>query len=116
MAQSTEPLGELINPLQFFLRMEEHMSEDAVPQGRTPGSAEVVQGSQLRVGMMGALDELTPKHREILFLRYYRDLSYAEIAAVLDIRLGTVMSRLSRARTNLSRVLGPEHPLAAEAS
>jgi acetolactate synthase-like protein len=30
VAQSTEPLGELINPLQFFLRMEEHMSDDAV--------------------------------------------------------------------------------------
>ena len=39
--------------------------------------------------------------REIVVLRDYRDLSYAEIAEVLDVPLGTVMSRLHRARTKL---------------
>lgn len=44
------------------------------------------------------LAHLTPAHRQILQLRYWQDLSYAEIADVLQVRMGTVMSRLSRAR------------------
>ena len=44
-------------------------------------------------------------------LRYYDDLSYAEIASVLDIKLGTVMSRLSRARSRLLTEMGEDHVL-----
>jgi RNA polymerase sigma-70 factor (ECF subfamily) len=62
------------------------------------------------------MDRLTPEHREILMLRYYGDLSYSEIAERLDIKLGTVMSRLSRARSRLTEVVGPDHPLAAVAA
>jgi RNA polymerase sigma-70 factor (ECF subfamily) len=58
--------------------------------------------------MMATLDKLGEDHREILILRYYDELSYTEIAQVLDIKLGTVMSRLSRARTRLLEVLPPE--------
>lgn len=49
---------------------------------------------------------LSEDHRAILLLRYYEDLSYNEIAARLDIKMGTVMSRLSRARDRLEEVLG----------
>lgn len=49
---------------------------------------------------------MTDDHKEILLLRYYDDLSYAEIADVLDIKLGTVMSRLSRARARLLADMG----------
>jgi RNA polymerase sigma-70 factor (ECF subfamily) len=52
-----------------------------------------------------AMDRLTQDHKEILMLRYYSDLSYVEIADVLGIKLGTVMSRLSRAKTRLMEVL-----------
>lgn len=45
-----------------------------------------------------ALRELPVEHREILLLREVEDLSYAEIAAILDIAEGTVKSRLARAR------------------
>ncbi len=58
-----------------------------------------------------ALGRLTEDHRTILRLRYYEDLSYAEIAGVLSLKLGTVMSRLSRARDRLLEVLGPEREL-----
>jgi RNA polymerase sigma-70 factor (ECF subfamily) len=46
-------------------------------------------------------------------LRYYDDLSYAEIAEVLEIKLGTVMSRLSRARCRLQEVIDGAPTVAA---
>jgi RNA polymerase sigma-70 factor (ECF subfamily) len=55
--------------------------------------------------VMIAMERLTEDHREILTLRYYSDLSYVEIAEVLDVKLGTVMSRLSRAKSRLVEVL-----------
>ncbi len=51
-----------------------------------------------------AIRELPVEFREIILLREYEDLSYLEIASVLDCPVGTVMSRLGRARGKL-RVL-----------
>ena len=51
------------------------------------------------------MERLTPDHREILALRYYSDLTYEEISESLGIRLGTVMSRLSRAKGRLLEAL-----------
>jgi RNA polymerase sigma-70 factor (ECF subfamily) len=51
-----------------------------------------------------AIQELPVDFREIILLREYEDLSYHEIASVLDCPVGTVMSRLGRARAKL-RVL-----------
>ena len=50
-----------------------------------------------------ALDELTPNHRSILLLREVEGLAYAEIARILRIPRGTVMSRLHHARNNLQK-------------
>jgi RNA polymerase sigma-70 factor (ECF subfamily) len=55
--------------------------------------------------ILAAIDRLSEDHREILMLRYYSDLSYAEISDTLGIKLGTVMSRLSRARGQLVEAL-----------
>jgi len=55
-----------------------------------------------------AILSLTEANRAILVLREYGGLSYAEIAAVLDIPSGTVMSRLNYARTRLREILTPE--------
>lgn len=89
-------------------------SEEAAPQLPPTTASQHVQDNQVRDEMLGALEHLTPAHREILLLRYYDDLSYNEIAEVLQVKLGTVMSRLSRARSRLADVLGPDHPLVAE--
>jgi len=52
----------------------------------------------------GALRELVPEYREVFLLREIEGLSYKEIAEVAGVPIGTVMSRLSRARAQL-RVL-----------
>jgi len=50
------------------------------------------------------IQELPAEFREIILLREQEDLTYLELASVLDCPVGTVMSRLGRARTKL-RVL-----------
>lgn len=59
-----------------------------------------------------ALDELPAEFREVLVLRELEELSYREIADVVGIPPGTVMSRLCRARRKLQAVLAK--PLAKE--
>ncbi len=53
----------------------------------------------------GAIGALPLEFREVLVLRELEELSYKEIAAVIDVPLGTVMSRLARARERLHRDL-----------
>lgn len=48
-----------------------------------------------------AMEQLSPDYREVLVLREMEGLSYKEIAAVVQVPLGTVMSRLARARERL---------------
>ena len=54
------------------------------------------------------LEQLPQKHREILLLRHFEELDYAQMAAVLQIPIGTVMSRLFHARQKL-RALMEDH-------
>ncbi len=56
-------------------------------------------------GIRRALQTLPPAHRQILVLRDYLDLGYAEIGVVLDVPPGTVMSRLHRARNAMREAL-----------
>jgi RNA polymerase sigma-70 factor (ECF subfamily) len=58
-----------------------------------------------REELHAAVAELPLEFREVVVLRELEDLSYKEIAAVLDIPLGTVMSRLTRARARLQQTL-----------
>jgi RNA polymerase sigma-70 factor (ECF subfamily) len=69
-----------------------------------PGKKAVTQELVERVEV--AMGELSSAHREILTLRNVRDLSYEEIAALLNLSLGTVKSRIARAREALKQVLG----------
>lgn len=61
--------------------------------------------AQLRRHLWQSLGELSERQREIMVLRDYQDLSYAEIAQALGIPIGTVMSRLHAARKRLREIL-----------
>lgn len=64
-----------------------------------------------RLDLLRALQVLTPAAREVLLLVTVEEYSYAEAAEILDLPLGTVMSRLHRAREQLRRLMTePDHP------
>lgn len=62
-----------------------------------------------------ALEELPAEFREIVILREMEGLSYKEIAEVTSVPVGTVMSRLARARARLQKLLGEANPSEARA-
>ena len=55
-----------------------------------------------------ALTQLSADHREIILLVGLEELSYQQVAEILDLPVGTVMSRLSRARMRLRQILNGE--------
>jgi RNA polymerase sigma-70 factor (ECF subfamily) len=61
-----------------------------------------------REQVRSAIRQLPVEFREVIILREYEELSYQEIAAVLDCPPGTVMSRLARARARLRELLTAE--------
>ena len=61
--------------------------------------------ADLRNQIVNAIDSLSPEHREIIVLREINSLSYGEIAEALDIEVGTVKSRICRARERLCSFL-----------
>ena len=72
-------------------------------KGHTPREALV--DSQNENTLERAVQKLGTKHRTIVVLRYVQDLSYEEIAQVLECRIGTVKSRLNRAHKLLKQHL-----------
>ena len=56
----------------------------------------------------GGMEKISPKHREILILRNVKNMAYEEIAEVLNISVGTVKSRIARARESLREAMGKE--------
>jgi RNA polymerase sigma-70 factor (ECF subfamily) len=87
--------------------------EQELPDGHeeTPSPAEgplgqVLDGEARRM-LDHALGTLPPEQRAVFVLRAVEGLSYREIADALDISMGTVMSRLSRAREKLRTALAP---------
>ncbi len=66
---------------------------------------EAVLASEDKAILMEAINSLSADYRQIITLRAINDLSYAEIARILQIQEGTVKSRLSRARAELKNKL-----------
>ena len=72
----------------------------------TPEDATVTQEFVNRVSE--CMEKLSPRHREILILRNVKNLSYEEISEILGISVGTVKSRIARARESLRDKMGGE--------
>ncbi len=66
---------------------------------------EALEEKELREAVAEGLSKLSEDHRRALVLREIDGLSYGEIAEVLDIDLGTVKSRIARARMALAKIL-----------
>lgn len=79
--------------------------EDAVPDVADP-SAERADEIGFSVDLARALQQVPEEHRAVLLLHDVHDLPYEEVAAVLEIPIGTVKSRLHRGRAALGRALG----------
>lgn len=77
----------------------QEMVESASDSGPDPERR--AQASELLGRVEGALHELPEHYRVVVWLRDGEDLSYREIADTLDVPIGTVRSRLARAREAL---------------
>lgn len=98
-----------INRLKQTARRGVHVTVDDVDE--TAFATAPAQENRLHHrAVVEALSELPEDQRSVLLLISVEGLSYAETAAVLDIPIGTVMSRLSRARHRLAQMLeeGPD--------
>jgi RNA polymerase sigma factor (sigma-70 family) len=58
--------------------------------------------------LQAALEQLQPQLREVLLLCDVEEIKYKDIAVILDVPIGTVMSRISRARRTLRQLLQPQ--------
>ncbi len=81
---------ESLEPADDALRFE--------PRDTAPDPEAQASRRELQALVWQCLQRIHPRYREVLVLRDYQDLSYAEIAKTLKIPRGTVMSRLHRAR------------------
>ncbi len=97
-----------VNQIRQRTRRGRHLSidtEEALSISEPPRQEDTVFQSDI----MRTLNHLPDDQRQVLLLVSVEDLSYAEVAGVLGVPIGTVMSRLSRARERLRELLGDEH-------
>jgi RNA polymerase sigma factor (sigma-70 family) len=84
--------------------------------GREPSAADAYDLTRLDDEVQGALAALPPDFRAAVVLCDIEGLSYEEIAATLDVKLGTVRSRIHRGRTQLRETLAHRRPPAPAAT
>ncbi len=95
-----------INSLRRKGRCEEVELNDAIPS-LLPGPGMNYQRTEIREHVNAALAKLSPEHRAVIVLKELEDLPYHEIAQVLNLSMGTVMSRLFYGRKKLQSILRP---------
>ena len=90
----------LVEDAEVFHRADEDRENPTAP----------LEAEELAQITRAVIDQLPEKFRTILVLREFEGLSYTEIAAVLDCQLGTVESRLFRARKRFKDAMSQQHP------
>lgn len=85
---------------------------DANPSERSEGSApsQPLLDEEMRRVTREILEQLPENYRTILILREFEDMSYTQMAEVLGLQMGTVESRLFRARQRFKEALERLHP------
>lgn len=89
-------------------RGERSLEDEALTVAGGPDPHAEAEASELRQAVESALQRLTPDHRQALVLREIHELSYEEISQTAGVDLGTVKSRISRARKALRKILQEE--------
>ena len=92
----------LVNQAAHFRRRKR--ATGPIPETQ-PATADRAAGSEAKIDVQAAIQQLSPEHRQVIVLRELEQMSYEEIATVLDLPQGTVESRLNRARTALREKL-----------
>jgi len=87
-------------PMEQMTEFDETLHGPASP---TPEALAIAGDDRAR--LTAALESLTPQHRELIVLRELEGCSYKEIAAIIGVPIGTVMSALARARHQLQLAL-----------
>jgi RNA polymerase sigma-70 factor, ECF subfamily len=80
--------------------------DDAIPSS-LPSPRANYHRNEIRQHINAALAQLSPKHRAVIILKEIEDLQYQEIAKILNLSIGTVMSRLFYGRKKLQSILRP---------
>jgi RNA polymerase sigma-70 factor (ECF subfamily) len=80
--------------------------EQHSPAEAAPPAGEVFERHDRSEALRRALEELPVALREVIVLREIEQMSYKEIASITNVPIGTVMSRLARARERLVRLMG----------
>ena len=70
-----------------------------------PSPEQQAMTNETKIELARVMERLSPEHREILQLRVIENLQYEQIADILGVRVGTVKSRLARARLSLRKIL-----------
>jgi RNA polymerase sigma-70 factor (ECF subfamily) len=98
------------NPLVLFQTIRRNWEDDDRPlQFEDPASRpdDLYRKRHLREVVEDAVDKLPPHHRNVFVLRELEGKSYEEIAEITSCNLGTVKSRLNRARNAFASLVGP---------
>ncbi len=87
--------------------LKRHHDEDAQPEDRSAFSrpGEAVERAEEEQKLQQALARLSPEHRSALVLKDLEGLKYEEIAEAMQVPIGTIRSRLHRARVELREIL-----------
>lgn len=95
----------MVNSSINSLRARQRRSRLESRPEQSPSPEDAAALREMKERLVEALEELTEQHRQVLWLRELRGLSYPEIAARLGVPEGTVKSALNRARARLLCVL-----------
>jgi RNA polymerase sigma-70 factor, ECF subfamily len=98
------------NPLVLFQTILKNRQEDQRPlewEDNTYRPDDLFRKRALKAQVDAAVDQLPEHHRTVFVLREMEGKTYEEIAEITDTNLGTVKSRLNRARNSFARIIAP---------